>query len=151
MSLLSMSPLLSSLFISYATRAAALESASTTPSPESEEREALQDTIAVLREENEKLKSKTREMTGKLEAAEDSQEAFRPQVSSLKEVNATQQDDIKALRAELVGIKNKPDRSIVDSNVERAALQVRVLDLEVRLEPRIVWVGTTARTKGGRC
>ncbi|KAF9642245.1 hypothetical protein BDM02DRAFT_3273540, partial [Thelephora ganbajun] len=89
--LLSLSPLLSSLFISYADRAVTLQSASVTPSPESMEWKALQSNIAALREENEKLKSENRELAVKLATAEASQEAFRSQVSSLKEVNATQQ------------------------------------------------------------
>jgi predicted RNase H-like nuclease (RuvC/YqgF family) len=131
MSLLSLSPLLSSLFISYADRAAVLESASATPSSESEEWKTLQATISALREENEKLKSETREVAGKLEAAEASQEAFHSQVLYLKEVNTTQQDDIGSLRAELVEAKDQHDRLVVDSNEERAAFRTRVLDLEV--------------------
>jgi len=134
MSLLSLSPLLSSLFISYASRVAALESASTAPSPESEEWKTLQSTIATLREENERLESETREVAGKLEMAEASQEAFRSQVLSLKEVNAAQRDDIDSLRAEFSEAKDKYSRLTDDSIAERAALQVRVLDLEVRLE-----------------
>ena len=131
MSLLSLSPLLSSLFISYADRAAALESAPATPSPESEEWKALQATITALQEENEKLKSETHQMAGKLEAAEASQEAFRSQVASLREVNMTQQDDIKSLRAELVETEDRHDNLMADSDAERAALQIRVSDLEV--------------------
>jgi len=133
MSLLSLSPLLSSLFISYANRAAALESASATPSPGSEEWKTIQTTIAILQEENEELKSKNREAMGKLAAAEASQEAFRSQVSSLKEVYTTQQDDIKSLQAELAEANGKYDRLMVDSNTEKAALQIRVLDLKVGL------------------
>jgi predicted RNase H-like nuclease (RuvC/YqgF family) len=130
MSLLTLNPLLSSLFISYANRAAALESASATPSSVSEEWKALQTTIATLREENEKLKSENREMARGLEAAEASQETFRSQVLSLKEANMTQQDDITSLRAELAEVKDKHDRFVVDSNAERASLQIQVLDLE---------------------
>ena len=138
MSLLASSPLLSSLFISYANRAAALESPSAIPSPEGEEWKALQTTIATLREEDEKLKSRAREIAGRLVTAEASQEAFRSQVTSLKEVNTTQQDDIKSLRAELSGVKDKYDRLAVDSIAEKAALQTQVLDLEVRLEPNLI-------------
>jgi len=133
MSLLSLSPLLSSLFISYASRAAALESTSATPSLESEEWKALQTTITILQEENDKLKSTNREMMGKLAAAEASQEAFRSQVSSLKEVYTAQQDDIKSLQEELVEARGRYDRLVVDSNAEKAALQIQVLDLEVGL------------------
>ena len=131
MSLLSLSPLLSSLFISYANRAAALESASATPSPDSEEWKALQATVTALREENEKLKSETHEMAGNLKAVEASQEAFRSQVSNLKAANTTQHDDIASLRAESSEVKNKYDRLTVDSNAQLAALQVQVSDLEV--------------------
>ena len=131
MALLSSSPLLSSLFVSYANRAAALESASSTPSPESEEWKTLQTIIAELREENGELKSENFGVTGKLEAAVASQEAFRSQVLSLKEINTTQQDDIKSLRAELTEAEDNYDRFMVDSNTEKASLQVQVSDLEV--------------------
>ena len=123
--------MLSSLFVSYANRAAALESASSTPSPESEEWKTLQTIIAELREENGELKSENFGVTGKLEAAVASQEAFRSQVLSLKEINTTQQDDIKSLRAELTEAEDNYDRFMVDSNMEKASLQVQVSDLEV--------------------
>ena len=131
MALLSSSPLLSSLFVSYANRAAALELTSSAPSPESEGGKALQATIAALREEIEKLKSENFEVTGKSEVAAASRETFRSQVSSLKEANTTQQDDIKSLRAELVETKEKYNRFVVNSNAEITALQIRVFDLEV--------------------
>ena len=131
MSLLSSSPLLSSLFVSYASRAAALESASAAASPNSEEWTVLQATVAALREENKELRSENVEVAGKLEAATASQEAFRAQVSSLREVNVTQQEDIKSLRSELVEAKEKYDRFTADSIMERAALRGPVLDLEV--------------------
>ena len=127
MSLLSLSPFLSSLFVSYANRAAALESASNTPSTDNEEWKALQDTITALQEENEKLKSETREMAGKLEGTE----ALRSEVSSLKEANMTQEEEIKALRAELSEAKDKSDRLVADSGAEKAALKAQILDLEV--------------------
>jgi len=131
--LLSSSPLLTSLFISYANQAAALESASATPSPESEEWKGLQNAIITLREGIEKLESENVKVTEGLEAAEASREAFRSQVSSLKEVNTTQENDIRSLRAELAEAKEKYDQLMVGSNAEKAALQIRVLDLEVRL------------------
>ena len=130
-SLLSLSPLLSSLFISYANRAAALESAAATPSPSSEEWTALQTTVATLREENEKLKSENFEVTGKLEVAVASQEAFQSQVSSLRELNVTHQDDIKSLRSELSEAEEKYDQFVGSSNAERAAFQIQLFDLEV--------------------
>jgi hypothetical protein len=100
------------------------ESAPTTPSPENEEDEIPQATITALQEENEKLKSEIREMAEKLEAAEASRETLLSQVSCLKEVNTTQQDDIKSLRAELVEAKDQRDRLIAGSNAESAAPQV---------------------------
>jgi len=132
--LLSSSPLLASLFVSYANQATALESASATPSPESEEWKDLQNTIATLEEEIKKLKSENFELTKGLELAE----AFRSQVLSLKAVNATQQDEVESLRVEFAEVKEKYDRLMVDSNAEKAALQIRVLDLEVRSESRLI-------------
>ena len=129
--LLSTSPLLTGLFVSYVNQVAALESASATPSPESEEWKTLQYTIVTLQKEIEKLESVNLEVMGGLEAAEASREAFRSHVSSLKEVNTTQENDIKILRAELAEAKENYDRLLVDSNAEKAALQIRVLDLEV--------------------
>lgn len=70
-------------------------------------------------------------MAGKLEAAAASQEAFRSQVSSLKEINMTQQVDIKALQTELIGSKDERDRLVLDSNAEKAAFQVQLSNLEV--------------------
>ena len=82
MELLSSSPLLASLFVSYANQAAALESASAIPSPESEEWKALQNTTAALQEEVEKLKSENIEIVERSKASVDSQEAFRSRLSS---------------------------------------------------------------------
>lgn len=133
MALLSSSPLLASLFVSYANQAAAFESASAMPSPEREEWTALQNTITTLQEEIKDLTSENREMAERLESAEASREAFRSQVSSLKEINTAQQDDIKTLRAELTESNGKYDRFVADSNTEKSALQTQVLDLEVCL------------------
>lgn len=131
MALLSSSPLLASLFVSYANQAAALESLSATPSFESEERKTLQSTIATLQGEIEELKSENNEMVEGLKAAKASQEAFRSQVSSLQEANTTQQANIKSLRAGLTEAKDKQNQLIVDSDAEKAALRIQVLDLEV--------------------
>lgn len=136
MALLSSSPLLASLFISYANQAAALEPF--TPSTESEEWKALENTIFLLQEEVDKLKPKNLEMMEKLEAAAASQEAFRSQVTSLKEVNAAQQQDIDSLRAELLESKDKCNRLVEDSNVERDVLQSVVSNLKVCLEPYLI-------------
>ena len=162
MAILSSSPLLASLFVSYADQAAALESASATPSPESEEWKSLRNTVVILQEEIEKLKSENLEMAEGLEGSAASREAFCSQVWSLKGANAAQQDDIKTLRAEVIEAKGKYDRLLVDSSAEKAAFQTRVLDLEVRLGFRLmgqidhayrypVWIGTTDGTEGDCC
>ena len=137
--LLSLSPLLSSLFVSYANRATALESASATPSFDSGERKVLQDSIVALQEENDKLRVENLEVAEELKAAAASQEAFRSQVSSLKEDNITQQEDIRLLREELAEAKGGYDRLVEDSNAERAAFQTQVLDLEVNSR---IWTRT---------
>ena len=131
MSLLSLSPLLSSLFISYANRVVALESASATPSPDSEEWETLQVTIAALREENGKLESENCEMAGKLEAAAASQEAFRTLVMTLKEDAETQLDGFRMLTQQCTETNDKYDRFVAKSATEMTSLQAQILDLEV--------------------
>ena len=148
MALLSSSPLLASLFVSYANKAAVLES--DTPSTESEEWKTLENTISGLQEEVDKLKPENLEMMGKLEAAAASQEAFRSQISGLKEVNTTQQDDIKSLREELLKAQNQYDRLLADSNAEKATLQARILDIEVRLGSRLLnrWIALTVALCG---
>jgi FtsZ-binding cell division protein ZapB len=154
--LLSSSPLLASLFVSYANQASAFESA--TPSTESEDWKALEDTISKLQEEINALKPENLEMKGKLEAAAASQEAFRSQVSALKEMNTAQQGDIKSLRAELLEAKGECDRL----SVERDALRDRVMGLEVcfGLHPvmslmwrptRVICVGAARGAEGNGC
>ena len=138
MTLLSSSPLLASLFVSYANHAATLESAFAIPSPESEEWKALQKTVITLQEEIKDSKLENLELTEGLKGAEASQEAFRSQVSSLKEVNTAQQDEIKSLWAELAEAKEKYDRLMVDSDAEKAALQDQVMVLEVRSDSHLV-------------
>ena len=138
MALLSSSPLLASLFVSYANQAATLESAFATPSPESKEWKVLQNTVVMLQEEIKDLQSENLGATEGLKAAEASQEAFRSQVSSLKEVNVAQQDDIKSLRAELAEAREKYDRLVVDSNADKAALQDQVTVLEVCLNSHLI-------------
>ena len=133
MELLSSSPLLASLFVSYANQAAALDC--DTPSTESEEWKALEETISRLQEEVDKLKPENAEMRRKLTVAAASQEAFRSQISALKAVNTTQQDDIKSLREELLEAKSKYDRLLADSNSERATLQAHVV--EIQASPRL--------------
>jgi predicted RNase H-like nuclease (RuvC/YqgF family) len=140
LSLLSLSPLLSSLFVSYAGRAASAGSTPTTssPSPESDEWRSLRDTVAVLREENEKLKSEIREIAGKLEVAEAFQEILRSQVLSLKDLNTNREEEVKSLQEQVSEAQQKYDRLAEDSNAEKAALKVQVSDLEVGLESCLV-------------
>lgn len=134
-SLLSLNSSLSSLLISVSRRVVVLESAaSTTPPPESEEYKCLQTILTVLREENRELKQEARD---KRDSAEASQEAFRSRVSSLERANTDQQDDITSLRAELLETRTQHAQLMVDSNTEVTALQVQVVDLEVRFWNRI--------------
>jgi chromosome segregation ATPase len=125
--LLSLSPLLTSLFVSYANQAAALESTSAQPSPESEEWNVLQHTIATLQDEIRKLKLENLDLTKGLELAE----VFR---SSLEAVNATQQDDIESLQAELTKAKEKYDQLMADSDAAKTAHQTCVLELKACLD-----------------
>ena len=137
MSLLSLNPLLSGLIVTYANRAAVLESTAT-PSPESEDWKALQNSVDMLREENEKLKLENRDMILRLEAAEASREALYSLVLSFRGANATQHNEIKTLRKELVEAKGMYDQFVTDSNGEKAAYKIRISDLEVG--PRLCWL-----------
>lgn len=129
MTLLSSSPLLASLFVSYANQAAVLESSS--PSTESKEWKALESAVSRLQDEISKLKPENLEMTARLAAAAASLEAFRSQVSSLKEVNVAQKHDISSLRAELFKSQDKYNRLVENSNTERGLLHHAISDLEV--------------------
>jgi FtsZ-binding cell division protein ZapB len=131
MTLLSSSPLLASLFVSYANQAAALEAS--TPSTKSGEWKILENTVTRLQNEIDILKPENLEMTERLTAAAASLEAFCSQVSSLKEANAAQQLDIGSLRAELLEFKDKYNRLVENLNAERDALQSIVSDLKVSL------------------
>ena len=131
MALLSSSPLLASLFVSYANQAATLESS--TPPAESEEWKALENTISALQEENDKLKLENLRMSERLAAAAAALEAFRSQVTSLKDVSVTQGRDIDSLRTELLESKEKHNLALENSNAERTALQSMVSDLQVCL------------------
>lgn len=134
-SLLSLNPSLSSLFTSCANRAAVLEPTSATPSVESGGWKALQTGITSLREESEKLELENREVVRRLETAEASQEASRSQITSLKFINANQQNEINALRRELLEARDLQDRLMTDFNTERGVHYIRVSDLEVSLNP----------------
>ena len=86
-----------------------LSSRSPPSSPDSEEWIAFQATAATLREESEKLKSENLEVAERLGATTASQEALRSQVSSLREVNATRQDNANFLQSEFAVVKKKCD------------------------------------------
>jgi FtsZ-binding cell division protein ZapB len=129
MELLSSSPLLASLFVSYANQAAAFESS--TPPTESEEWKALENTVSRLQEEVDELKPENVEMTERLAAAAAALEAFRSQVTSLKEENAVQKLDIGSLKAENLEFKIKYDRLVENLTAERDGLQSMVSDLKV--------------------
>ena len=160
MFLLSLSPLLSSLFVTYANRAASLESTSASSS-ENGGWKMLRDSITALREENEKLQTENREMVSKLEVAQASQEGLRSHISSLGEINAAHQNEVNSLQKELVESKDLYERVMKDWNVEKTAYQTRISDIEVgsRLcEPRIngahrqiVRIGRTGRTEAECC
>lgn len=125
MALLSLSPLLAGLFVSYANRAAAFGTTPATPSPE---QNGLQDTITMLQGEIKKLQSDIHKVAEALGRAEG------PQILPLRQVNTIQEDSINSLRAELIETKNKYDRLMVDSNAEETALRYQILDLEVSLD-----------------
>ncbi|KAF9781848.1 hypothetical protein BJ322DRAFT_249511 [Thelephora terrestris] len=127
--LLSSSPLLSSLFVSYANQAAATQSA--TPSTEAEERKALEHTISTLQEDIDKLKPENLKMTKNLEVATASLDAFRSQVASLKEVISQQQRDLDSLRADQSESKEKCKQLVKDLNVERDNFQSTTSDFAV--------------------
>ena len=134
MSLLSLSPLLSSLFLSYANRAASFGSSFPIPSPESEEWKTIHDNIKTLREEDSRLKSENREIILKLDAAEASREGFCSHISSLEEINAAQRVENNSLRKGFVESKDLYERAMKDWNAEKAAYQARISSLEVGLK-----------------
>jgi len=99
MSLLSLSPLLSSLFLSYANRAAVIESAS---APDSRGLKALQNTIAVSQEEIEKLKAENLETVGRLEAAAASErKALQAIITALREENEKLKSESRGMAGRL--------------------------------------------------
>ena len=134
MFLLSLSPLLSSLFVSYASRAASHEPASSAPahSPENEEwKKKLQDSVATLREENERLQSENREIVLKLEEVQTSQEGSRSHISSLEQINAARLNEISSLRKELVEAKDSYEQVMKGWNGEKAGYLTRISGYEV--------------------
>ena len=122
-SLLSLSPSLATLLLSYSNRV------------EIQNRRAFSEAIIQLLEENQRLKSEAPEMVQRLRATEASQKTVRSQLSSLREAGATHQNAIDSLREELVEVEDKYDRFMADSNAEKAALHLQVLDLEVHCQP----------------
>ena len=89
-----------------------------------------------MQEENEKLKLETYEVVGKLEAAQVLQETLSRALR-----RSAQQND--SLRAELAEAEAQHDRLTVDFNAERAALQIRVSNLEVHLKPHLIRIECT--------
>ena len=77
-------------------------------------------------------------MAGKLEVAKVSQGVFCSQVSSFKEVNVTQQENIRSLQAEAFEVKVKYGQLVVDSNSRKGILQAQVWGLEVGLESCLI-------------
>lgn len=140
MALLSSSPLLASLFVSYANQAAVFETASTAPPPD--ELRTLENSVLVLQEDIDRLKPENLDMKERLEKAAASLEAFRSQVASLKEVNVAQQGDIKSLQAELTESKHAYDLLSKHSNAEGEDLRSTISKLEVRLGPCLL-IGRT--------
>ena len=136
--LLSSSPLLSGLFVSYANRAAALRSS--VLSTENEGRKALESVVSRLREEIDELKLEKLEMAERLAVTMASIEAFRSQVTSLKEVRVAQQRDVDSLQAELFEFEGRYNQLAESSNAEREALRTMVSDLEVRWHRAYIWV-----------
>ena len=86
MSLLAASPLLSSLFLTYANRAAALDGPSA-PSPIDIEWSEMKTMNSRLQEEVALLRAQLNEETERAKAAEDCVEALRAQLSSVKSTN----------------------------------------------------------------
>ena len=148
---LSASPLLSIHFVSYANRAAALGSASSTPSPESEERRDLQTTTPpTTPPESKERKGLQTTISPESEEQKDLQTAISPESEGRKDLQTT----IVALREEIgklkqenlevtgqlevaVASKEKYDRLVVDLNAERATLQRQVSNLEVSIR---IWL-----------
>ena len=73
-----------------------------------------------------------------LEAATTSLEAVRSQVVSLEKVNVARQQDINSLREGLLESKDKHNRLVEGSKVERDALRSTISGLEVSLGSRLI-------------
>jgi chromosome segregation ATPase len=86
MSLLAASPLLSSLFLTYANRAATLDG-SPTPSPIDKEWAEMKASNKSLQDEVESLRAQLHKETERAKAAEDCVDALRAQLSSVKNAN----------------------------------------------------------------
>lgn len=124
MELLSSSPMLAGLFFSYAKQATALKSV--TPSTETEEWKALQNTISTLQGKVDKLESENLKMTGSLGVATASLGVFGSRVTSLENEKVAQQKEISSLKGE-------HSQFVEDSKVEKDALASTISGLEVCL------------------
>ena len=126
---LSSSPLLSIHFVSYANRTAALESASSTPSPESEERKDLQTTISPESEEQKDLQTAIPPESEGRKDLQTTIAALREEIGKLKQENLEVTGQLEVA----VASKEKYDRLMVDLNAERATLRRQVSDLKVSI------------------
>ena len=100
MSLLAASPLLSSLFLTYANRAAALDGPPT-PSPIDEEWSEMKALNTHLQEEVASLRAQLEKETDRANTAEDCVEAFRAQIASLKDANRDLEEGMSDERTNL--------------------------------------------------
>ena len=126
---LSSSPLLSTHFVPYANRTAALESASSTPSPESEERKDLQTTISPESEEQKDLQTAIPPESEGRKDLQTTIAALREEIGKLKQENLEVTGQLEVA----VASKEKYDRLMVDLNAERATLRRQVSDLKVSI------------------
>ena len=103
MSLLAASPLLSSLFLTYANRAAALDGPPT-PTPIDREWSEMKALNTRLQEEISSLRAQLEKETDRAKVAEDCVEALRTQVSSFKDANYNLETEVSNERAKLGAI-----------------------------------------------
>ena len=99
MSLLSASPLLSSLFLSYANKAATLDGPQA-PSPIDLEWNEMKILNSRLQEEVASLRAQLDKQTGRAQMAEDCVEALRAQITSVKDANRDLETKVSKERAE---------------------------------------------------
>ena len=145
MSLLAASPLLSSLFLTYANKAAALDGPSA-PSPIDLEWTEMKALNNRLQEEVASLRAQLAKEADRAKAAEDCVEALRAQLSSVKDANCNLEitvsdgrDRLEATTTEYAGYKKEMAdtiaelRSTMDAGtVSRADFQSKIKHLTLR-------------------